>query len=84
MPTTKFAISIPPAVMAEVDRAAASRGVTRSRFIADVLERVASARSDREITRRLDALFADESLNEEQRATAAAFGTARTDAGTRW
>ena len=84
MAATKFAISIPARVMTEVDRAAAARGVTRSRFIADVLERVARARTDREITNRLDALFSDDRLNAEQRASATALGDARSGVGTRW
>lgn len=84
MPATKFAISVPARVMLEVDRAAASRGVTRSHFIADVLGRVAKARTDREITRRLDALFSNESLVAEQRETAKALGGARSGVGTKW
>ena len=41
MPVRKFAISVPVEVMVEVDQAAQRRGVTRSRFIAEVLGRVA-------------------------------------------
>lgn len=55
----KIAISVPEAVLSEVDRAAKRRGVTRSRFISEVLAKVAAARSDAEIRRRVNAIFSD-------------------------
>jgi metal-responsive CopG/Arc/MetJ family transcriptional regulator len=73
MAAKKFAISIPEEVMKQVDRAARARQMTRSHFIAEVLRRVAQARSDAEITRRLNEVFADETLAAEQRETARAF-----------
>ena len=54
MPVKKIAISVPPDVIRQVDLAARERGVTRSRFITDVLRRVARARSDAEIKRRVN------------------------------
>lgn len=84
MTVTKFAISVPEEVMKEVDRAAAARGVTRSRFISDVLRKAARARTDAEITRQLDELFSDESLAAEQREAAEAFGDAGSDVGPEW
>ena len=70
MSAKKFAISVPEEVMDQVDRAARGRGVTRSRFISDVLRRVAHARRDAEVTRRIDELFADPKLQKEQKGTA--------------
>lgn len=84
MPARKFAISIPEDVMKQVDRAAASRGVTRSRFIAEVLRRAAQARSDAEITRQLDRVFADTAMSREQRRRARALQSAKPRAGTEW
>jgi metal-responsive CopG/Arc/MetJ family transcriptional regulator len=84
MPVKKFAISIPEDVMEQIDRAAADRGLTRSGFISDALRRIARARSDSEITRRVDALFADPAVAEEQRETAAAFRAAAPRRGTEW
>jgi hypothetical protein len=84
MAVRKFAISVHEQIMREVDRAAAERGVTRSRFIADVLRRAAQARSDAEITRQLDRLFADQEIANEQRATARAFQSAGSSVGTEW
>jgi hypothetical protein len=67
MAAHKFAISVPEEVMAQIDEAAQRRGVTRSRFITDVLRRAARARSDAEITRRLDEIFSDPEVAREQR-----------------
>jgi metal-responsive CopG/Arc/MetJ family transcriptional regulator len=63
----KTAIAVPEDIMEEVDRAARERGESRSRFISRVLRLAVRARRDAEVTRRLDALFADESVREEQR-----------------
>ena len=84
MAVKKFSLSVPEEVMDEVDRAATERGLTRSAFVARVLARVARARSDAEVTRRIDALFGDPALAREQRETAAAFASARSEAGTEW
>ena len=62
----KTAIAVPEDVLDEVDRAARTRGESRSRFISRILRLAMRARRDAEITRRLDALFADESLAEGQ------------------
>jgi metal-responsive CopG/Arc/MetJ family transcriptional regulator len=84
MTTKKFAISIPEDVMERVDRAAAQRGETRSRFISNVLRRVADAQRDAEIRRRVDEVFADPAVSEEQRSTAEAYGSVRSARGTKW
>ena len=84
MASKKFAISIPEDVMAHVDRAAAARGLTRSGFIARVLRRVARARADAEVTRRIDELFADPAIAAEQRGSAVAFLRARPRRGSEW
>ena len=73
MAVKKFAISIPEDVMAQVDQAASDRGVTRSRFISEVLQTIAKLRSDAEITRRINALFEDPDVASEQSHTAEAF-----------
>jgi hypothetical protein len=83
MAVRKFAISIPEDVMQEIDDAANARGVTRSRFISEVLRRTAKALTDADVTRRLDRLFADPSVTAEQRRTARAF-RAPSNRGTEW
>jgi len=67
MARRKTAIAVPEEVLAEVDRAARERGESRSGFISRVLRLTVRARRDAEVTRRLDALFADTSLRDEQR-----------------
>lgn len=62
----KTAIAIPHDLLAEVDAAARDRSESRSAFITRVLRAAVRARRDREITRRLDALFADDAIQREQ------------------
>jgi metal-responsive CopG/Arc/MetJ family transcriptional regulator len=62
----KTAIAIPKDLLAEVDAAARARDESRSAFITRILRAAMSARRDREITRQLDALFADEATRAEQ------------------
>ena len=84
MAAKKFAISVPEEVMRQVDALAARQGVTRSRLIADVLRKVARARSDAEITRRVNALFRDPAIVSEQAETARAYQRAGSSPGTEW
>ena len=67
MALRRTSIAVPAEILDEVDRAARARGESRSRFITRVLRLAVRARRDAEVTRRLDALFADEPLAEEQR-----------------
>jgi metal-responsive CopG/Arc/MetJ family transcriptional regulator len=71
MAMKKIAISLPEPVLERVDRLAASRGESRSHLIATVLDRVARAKHDRDITAQIDALF--EKIGAEQKATADEF-----------
>jgi len=63
----KTAIAVPEDVLDEVDRAARARGESRSAFISRILRLAMRARRDAEVTRRLDALFADEATAEQRR-----------------
>ena len=76
----KTAIAIPEDVLSAVDRAARARGESRSRFVSRVLRLAVRAQRDAEVTRRLDALFADESLRDAQRQE----GTALAELGIDW
>ena len=62
MASSKIAITIPEEVLADVDAAARARGETRSGFISRILRTALRARRDAGITRRLNGLFADESV----------------------
>jgi metal-responsive CopG/Arc/MetJ family transcriptional regulator len=64
----KTAIAVPEEILEEVDRAARERGESRSRFISRVLRLTVRARRDAEVTRRLNALFADPARREEHTA----------------
>jgi hypothetical protein len=84
MAARKIAISVPEDVLRLVDRAARDRGMTRSGFISKALGRIARARRDAEVTRRLDELFADPEMAREQVQTARSFQRARSARGTEW
>ncbi len=73
MPMRKIAISIPEAVLEAVDDMAARRNESRSRLIATILSRLASAKRDREIAARIDALFEDDTIREDQLRVAESF-----------
>lgn len=62
----KTSIAVPVELLERIDQAAEERGESRNRFIVTILEQAVRARRDAEITRRLDALFADRELAEEQ------------------
>ena len=72
MAVRKIAISVPEEVLAEVDQAAAERGENRSRFITQMLTLLARARTDREISRRVNEVFANPEVAKEQVQTARA------------
>jgi hypothetical protein len=80
----KVAISVPVEVIEQVDQAAKQQGVTRSGFITDVLRRVARARHDADITRRINQLFADPDVAAEQKRTARDFHAISSEVGTKW
>jgi hypothetical protein len=73
MAMKKIAISLPEPVLESVDKLAASRGESRSHLIATVLDRVARAKRDRDVTARIDELLADDTLAAEQKTTAEQF-----------
>jgi hypothetical protein len=84
MAVKKIAISVPEDVVAAVDRAAEERGLTRSRFISDVLRQVAGVRTDAELSRKINEVFADPEIAREQRDTAERTLRARPDCGDEW
>ena len=84
MAAKKLAISVPEEVIREVDHAAKRRGMTRSGFITDVLSHVARARTDAEVARRVNDLFADAEIAREQVATAKTFRRIAPRRGTEW
>ena len=79
MPLRKTAIAVPASLLAEVDRAARAHHESRNRFVTRVLEAAVRARRDADVTRRLNELFADPDLHQEQIRTAAELDAAGTD-----
>ena len=70
MPLHKTAITIPEDLLAQLDKAAKQLGESRSRYITHVLRVAVKARRDADITNRLNALFAEDGvLNEQRRGT---------------
>ena len=86
MAVRKIAISVPEHVLAQVDAAAAERGENRSRFITQMLVLLAQARTDREISRRVNAVLAEPEVAREQLQTAraSAKALARVVKSNRW
>jgi metal-responsive CopG/Arc/MetJ family transcriptional regulator len=85
MPLRKTAIAIPDDLLSAVDRAARSRGESRNRFVTRVLQEAVHARRDAEVTKRLNALFADVELAQEQARTASEWDAIGTDwSSERW
>jgi hypothetical protein len=82
MSVLKFAISVPVETMGQVDRAAKRLGMTRSRYISTVLERVAARERDANISRRVDKALAE--IDKQDLDSAAHLLAARRDEGTRW
>lgn len=82
MPSTKFAISMPQATMKRVDRAAKRLGMTRSRYIATVLDRVARRERDGAISAAVDRVLAE--LGEQDLATPRLLAAAARDEGSEW
>lgn len=73
MPVRKIAISLPENVLHEVDRLAKRTKTTRSGCIAKVLSEVSHATNQAEITERINKLFGDPEIANEQTAVAGHF-----------
>jgi hypothetical protein len=59
MRTLKIAVTVPEDVVEAVDAAAREKGMSRSGFISRVLRTAMKAKSDAEVTRKLDEIFTD-------------------------
>jgi hypothetical protein len=82
MVAAKFAISMPPETMRLVDRAAKRLGMTRSRYIAVVLARIAQRERDASISAKVDQVLAE--LGEQDRDSLEHLRAARRAEGTEW
>jgi len=82
MRATKFAISMPVETMRQVDRAAKRLGMTRSRYIAVVLARIAQRERDAAISKKVDEVLAE--LNEQDLDSVEHLRRAKRNEGTEW
>src|SRR4029079_10757407 len=82
MAVKKIAISLPPQTLKQIDQAARETGESRSGFITRICNLVATAKSDRDIRRKINKLFADPEIAREQVETSEAMLRARHAAGT--
>jgi metal-responsive CopG/Arc/MetJ family transcriptional regulator len=82
MSVAKFAISVPKETMGQVDRAAKRLGLTRSRYIATVLARVAVKERDAAVTKKVDEVLAE--MDQQDMDTLKHLLRARRDHGTEW
>jgi len=75
VPAHKTSIAIDDELLKKIDRAAKERGESRNRFVVKVLSQAVRARRDVQITKRLNELFADEELRQEQLKVAEELGS---------
>lgn len=73
MAVRKIAISVPEDVLQQVDRLARRSKTTRSALITRVLKEVSRASNEKEITDRINSLFEDAELADEQQQTSEIF-----------
>lgn len=66
MAVRKIAISVPEDVLRQIDRVAKRAKTTRSGFITQVLSDVSRATGRAEVTERINSIFGEESVVEEQ------------------
>jgi hypothetical protein len=79
MPLRKTAIALSDELLSAVDRAATARGESRNRFVTRVLQEAVRARRDAEVTKRLNELFADPEILQQQVRGASELDEAGTD-----
>ena len=79
MPLRKTAIAVPDDLLAAVDRAAEERHESRNQFVNRVLRHAVRARRDADISRRLNELFAEREIADQQRQEAVELDATGTD-----
>jgi len=84
MNTKKIAITIPKDLVMTIDLLSLEQGVSRSKFITDILkEKILKDQNDK-IIAAYDRVFSDESIAEEQLATARKFESSGKEDGQEW
>jgi len=70
----KIAISMEPELLGRIDRTAKRRKLSRSAYVREAVEDALARERTAELAARIDAVFADEAVNQEQRTTSEALG----------
>jgi metal-responsive CopG/Arc/MetJ family transcriptional regulator len=84
MNTQKVAITIPKNIIIMIDKISQSRGISRSKLIASMLEQKLADEKAVYLKNAYDAVFDDDSIREEQRSTALWFEKTGSDGGQEW
>ncbi len=84
MNTKKIAITVPKDLVMTIDLLSLEKGISRSRFITDILkEEISKAEKDK-IKAAFDRVFSDETIAEEQLAMARNFESLGKEEGQEW
>jgi metal-responsive CopG/Arc/MetJ family transcriptional regulator len=84
MNTQKIAITIPMDLVLIIDEISKQQGISRSRFISEILREKVMKDRDRRIKEAYDRIFSDESICKEQLDTAAGFEAFGNIEGQEW
>ena len=84
MRTEKIAITIPSDLVSVIDDIRNKRGISRSKFITNILREKIKDDQAREIRETYDRIFSDESVAKEQLETATWFEGSGKDEGQEW
>lgn len=84
MNTQKIAITIPMDLVLIIDEISKQQGISRSRFISEILREKMMKDRDRRIKEAYDRIFSDESICKEQLDTAAGFEAFGNIEGQEW
>ncbi len=84
MNTQKVAITIPNDIIAVIDNISKKSGVSRSKYISDVLREKIKKEEEKKLTSTYDDVFSDESIQKEQLETAEWFNDSGDSKGETW
>jgi len=84
MNTKKIAITVPKDLVMTIDLLSIESGVSRSKFITDILKEKISKDKNDKIKAAFDRVFSDETIAEEQLTTAREFESSGKEEGQEW
>ena len=84
MNTKKVAITVPKDLIVLIDEISRQKGISRSRFISEVLSEKVRDEQDRQLREAYDRVFSDDAIRKEQIDTAEYSKGSGSDEGQRW